>query len=68
MEYTIKHLTEEYVKYLKDIKFDIKTHPFPTFETTTYNDYIYEKLMKEYENIYKFSDSLDITERFLKGE
>ena len=68
MNYTIKDLSEEYIKYLNTLEMDLKLRPLPTFETTRYNDYVYEKLMQEYENIYKFSDSLDITENFLKGE
>ena len=68
MEYTIKDLAEEYIKYLNTTEINVNLPPLPTFETTTYNDYIYQKLMKEYESIYQFSDSMDITENFLKGE
>lgn len=67
MEYNINILAEEYIKYLSTTNFDINPPLTQTFETSSYND-IYQGLMLEMEKEYSNVDSLELTEKFLKGD
>jgi hypothetical protein len=67
MRYSIKQLEKMYVKNLSKQNFDVKI-PSQTFDTSTYNDYTYQRLMKQFETLYNHTDSCNISEEFLKGD
>lgn len=68
MEYNIRKLAEEYIKYIEKYERDITTHHSTYHDYSTYNEYKYRKMMQEYDNLYKHTDSTNLTERFLKGD
>ena len=67
MRYSIKQLERMYVESLSKQNFDVKI-PSQTFDTSTYNDYTYQRLMKQFETLYSHTDSCNISEQFLKGD
>jgi len=67
MKYSIKQLARMYVEYLNQTEFDV-TAPAQSFDHSTYNEYTYQKLIRQYEALYNHTNSLELTERFLKGE
>lgn len=67
MQYSIKKLAKMYVEDLSQKQFDV-TIPSQTFDPSTYNEYTYQKLMRQYDMLYNHTSSLKLTEEFLKGE
>lgn len=67
MKYNIKQLTKMYMEDLNQRQFDV-TSPSQTFDPSTYNEYTYQKLMKQFELLYNHTSSLELTEEFLKGD
>ena len=67
MKYNINLLASKYIEYLRQNNFDIVL-PSQTFDPSTYNEYTYQKLIRQYELLYQYGDSLELTEQFLKGE
>lgn len=68
MEYTVKELAEQYIKYLEGIDFNVKKSPTPLFDISAYNEYKYYKMLLNYEKLYAQTDSIELTEQFLKGD
>lgn len=68
MEYNINHLARMYCEYLSTIDFDVNLDVSQPSDLSTYNEYEYEKLMQRYERLYQHTDSLMLTEEFLKGD
>ena len=68
MEYSIKHLARMYCEYLSNTDFDVNLDVSQPCNLSTYNEYEYLKLIKQYDQLYQHTDSLNITEQFLKGE
>ena len=68
MKYSIKELAKKYVEFLSENELDIKLPKAQSCNINSYNEYSYQKLMQQYETLYNHTDSIDITERFLKGE
>ena len=67
MKYNIKQLAKMYVEDLTQREFDVAT-PAQTFDPSTYNEYTYQQLMKQFDKLYYHIDSVELTEKFLKGE
>lgn len=67
MKYNVKQLAKMYSEELSKINFEINS-PSQTFDPSTYNEYTYQKLMQQFDLLYNHTSSLDLTERFLKGE
>ena len=67
MEYNIDQLVLMYVENLSEINIDVVA-PSQTFNTSTYNEYTYQKLMKQFDMLYNHTNSIELTEAFLKGE
>lgn len=68
MKYSVKTLATEYEKQLASIDFNVKRPASHIEEYSTYNEYSYRKIMRDFDRIYGFADSVEITEKFLKGE
>ncbi|MFQ6724554.1 MAG: hypothetical protein ACLRFE_04420 [Clostridia bacterium] len=67
MEYNINHLAYMYALDLSQKDFDV-TIPSQSFDHTTYNEYTYQKLMMQFNKLYDLTDTIHITEEFLKGD
>ncbi len=63
----IKLLAKMYEEYLSNTDFDVTLPSQPNI-CDAYNEYDYQQIIKEQERLYFYCDSLDITERFLKGD
>lgn len=68
MDYTVKELAEQYAKYLEEVDFELRKVPTPLFDLSTYNEYKYQKMLMQYERLYAPLDSIELTEKFLKGD
>lgn len=68
MKYNVKTLAIEYEKWVADTNFDVKRPSSQIEEYSTYNEYSYRKIMQDFDRLYGFADSTEITEKFLKGE
>ena len=68
MKYSVKNLAKEYEKQLKTVDIEVTKPSSQIIDYSTYNEYNYRKIMKEFDTIYGYADSFDITEKFLKGE
>ena len=67
MKYSIKQLSKMYVEDLNQNEFDVSA-PAQTFDPSTYNEYTYQRLIKQFDTLYNHVDSINLTEEFLKGE
>ncbi|MBQ8522523.1 MAG: hypothetical protein IJ458_02525 [Clostridia bacterium] len=67
MKYNVKQLAKMYVENLSEQHFDV-VNPSQSFDPSTYNEYTYQKLMKQFELLYNHTSSINLTEEFLKGE
>lgn len=68
MKYSVKNLAKEYEKQLQTMDMDVVKPSSQITDYSTYNEYNYKKIMKEFDTIYGYADSFEITEKFLKGE
>ena len=68
MKYSVKQLAKNYVEFLNENKFEVKIPSAQSCNINSYNEYSYQKLMQQYELLYNHTDSLDLTEKFLKGD
>ncbi len=68
MEYTIKTLAEKYEEFLSENDFDVTRKMSHHCNLATYNEYQYIDMMKRFDQLYYYVDSIDITEKFLKGD
>ena len=68
MEYSIKLLAEKYEEYISKNDFDVAHKMSHHCDLATYNEYQYIDMMKRFDQLYYHADSLDITEKFLKGD
>lgn len=68
MEYSVKQLAKMYCDYLSKHDFEVDLDISQPFDLSAYNEYRYLKLSKQYDRLYLHSDSLNITEQFLKGD
>lgn len=68
MEYNINQLATKYCEYLSTIDFDVNLDVAQPSDLSTYNEYEYAKLMQRYERLYQHTDSVMLTEQFLKGD
>ena len=67
MKYSVKHLAKMYEDYLLEKQFDV-TMPNANFDISAYNDYRYRKMMTNFDKLYHYSDTIHLTEQFLKGD
>ena len=67
MQYNIKQLAKMYVEDLSQSDFNVSS-PAQSFDPSTYNEYTYKKLMQQFERLYNHTSSIELTEKFLKGE
>ena len=67
MKYSVKQLATMYSEDLSQRYLDV-TVPSQTFDPSTYNEYTYQQLMKQFDKLYYHIDSVELTEKFLKGE
>lgn len=68
MKYNINKLARMYVEYLSNNDFDVIFGKEQTSNISTYNEYEYKKLMAQFDKLYHHTDSLNITEQFIKGD
>lgn len=68
MKYNVKTLAVEYEKWLANNEFEVKRPASQIENYSTYNEYSYRKIMQDFDYLYDFADSTEITEKFLKGE
>ena len=68
MKYSVKQLAQMYNEYLSTHDFDIKDVDAQYKDISTYNEYEYKQLMKHFDALYNESDSVELTECFLKGD
>ena len=67
MKYSIKQLARMYVEDLSQKQLEVNTTA-QTFDPSTYNEYIYHELMIHFDKLYNHTDSVELSEEFLKGE
>ena len=68
MKYSVKTLASQYAKWLSNEDFDVKVLPSQNFDPSTYNEYEYLKLIKHFDKLYNLTDTVELTEHFLKGD
>lgn len=68
MKYNINQLAQMYNEDLSKLEIDIQVPVSQPFDLSSYNEYKYNKLMKQFEKLYDSCDSLELTEKFLKGD
>lgn len=68
MKYSVDKLVKMYNEYLTDNDFEVKLDISQPFDISTYNEYTYQKLMKQFDLLYNHTESTKLTEQFLKGE
>jgi len=68
MKYSVKQLAKAYDEFLKTSEIDVTTPKSQPYDISTYNEYKYKKLMKNFDQLYNHTDSLTLSEKFLKGE
>jgi len=68
MKYNIKELAIKYSEFLTEREIDVSFDISQSFNLNTYNEYTYIKLMHQLDMLYNHIDSLEITEKFLKGD
>ena len=68
MEYNINLLARMYCQYLSVVDYNVNLDVSQPSDLSTYNEYEYQKLMHNYERLYHHTDSLMLTEQFLKGD
>lgn len=68
MKYSIKQLAQAYTKDINEITIDLDTPITQSFDISTYNEYTYKKLILQFDRLYMHTDSLSVSEQFLKGE
>ena len=70
MKYSVKKLAQKYEEFLtqQDFEGDTQSTKSQPIDPLTYNEYIYQQLMKQYDRMYNHVDSIELTEYFLKGD
>lgn len=68
MKYSTKQLAQRYCHYLSQQDFDVDINMSQPCDLSTYNEYTYQKLMLQYDRLYQHTDTLQLTEQFLKGD
>lgn len=68
MKYNVTKLAKMYNEFLSQKEFEVNLNFSQPFDISTYNEYTYQKLMKQFELLYNQTDSVKLTEEFLKGE
>ena len=68
MKYSVKKLAKMYNEFLTEKEIEIDLDISQPFDINTYNEYTYQKLIKHFDTLYQHTDSVNITEQFLKGE
>ena len=68
MKYTVKQLAKAYTKDLNEVTVDLSSPITQSFDISTYNEYTYKKLILQFDRLYQHTDSLSISEKFLKGD
>lgn len=68
MKYSVKQLAKAYDEFLKSTEIDVVMPKSQPFNISTYNEYKYKKLIKNFDLLYNHTDSLTLSEKFLKGE
>ena len=67
MKYSVKQLATMYSEDLSQRFLDV-TIPAQTFDPSTYNEYTYQQLIKQFDTLYQHTDSFELSEKFLKGD
>lgn len=68
MKYSVKKLAKMYNEFLAEKEIEINLDISQPLDVNTYNEYTYQKLIKHFDSLYQYTDSINITEQFLKGE
>ena len=68
MKYSVKLLAQAYTNDISEIEVDLNTPITQSFDISTYNEYTYKKLILQFDRLYRHTDSLPISEQFLKGD
>ncbi len=67
MKYSVKQLAKMYVEDLSQRDINVAI-PAQSFDPSTYNEYTYQKLIRQFDTLYNHTDSIKLSEEFLKGE
>lgn len=68
MKYSVNKLAKMYSDFLSEREIEIELDISQPFDVSTYNEYTYKKLIKQFDKLYKHTDSTMLTEQFLKGD
>ncbi len=68
MLYNINKLASKYAEHLIESDYDVNMDISQPLDVETYNDYMYLQTMKEFDTLFNCSDTIDITEKFIKGD
>ena len=68
MKYSVKQLAQAYTNDINEITIDLSAPITQSFDISTYNEYTYKKLILQFDRLYRHTDSLLISEQFLKGD
>ena len=68
MKYSVKQLAQAYTNDINEITIDLSIPITQSFDISTYNEYEYKSLIRHFDYMYDHTDSLELTEHFLKGD
>ena len=68
MKYSVKQLAKAYTNDINEITIDLTAPITQSFDISTYNEYTYKKLLLQFDKLYRHTDSLAVSEQFLKGD
>ncbi|MBQ7798397.1 MAG: hypothetical protein IJ371_04670 [Clostridia bacterium] len=68
MKYSVKQLAKMYNEVLSQRQIEIDLDVSQPFDINTYNEYTYQKLIRQFDRLYQHTDSVKLTEKFLKGD
>ncbi len=68
MKYSVKQLAQAYTNDINEITIDLSIPITQSFDISTYNEYTYKKLMLQFDRLYRCTDSVYLSEQFLKGD
>lgn len=68
MKYSINKLAKMYNEFLSQADIEVDLNISQPIDISTYNEYRYKKMMKNFDVLYNHTESIDTTEHFLKGD
>ncbi len=68
MKYNVNQLAKRYNEFLSTAEIEVDLPVSQPFDINSYNEYTYQKIINQFELMYGYTDSTELTEKFLKGD